>query len=225
MQNRSLFGALLLAALAIPLTSCGTDPDLTSITIIPSAVTTTMSGGLIVQYIAIGNYTHPGHAATTKDITDEATWSSAFPQLVTIGTNNGTAVVTGEGWGVGVITAAAPGFHGDITATASFTIQQPPQTTTGNDATSLVLVPHTAPNGDVQFTAVGHAIDGTTVALSSQPKWVSTDNMVATIDAATGLASRVGPGTSRVAAIYTNPDGTQAIGVTRLNVAPSVAAN
>ncbi len=225
MQNRSLLGAVLLAGLVIPLTSCGTDPDLTSISIIPTDVTTSDSGGLIVQFIAVGSYMRPGHAAVTKDLTTQATWTSAFPQLITIGEQTGTATVTGEGWGTGVVTAAAPGFNGLITATASFTIQQPPSTT-GNvqDITSLVLVPHSAPGG-VQFTAVGHTKDGTEVALTSQPKWISTDNMVATIDKASGLATRVGPGRSTVTAIYTNPDGTQAVGVTHLNVAPSAATN
>lgn len=226
MRKSSLLGALLLASLAIPLTSCGTDPDLTSISIIPSDVTVSDSPGLIVQFIAVGSYTHPGHAAVTKDITDEATWSSAFPQLVEVGAHTGIAVVTGGGWGDAVITAAAPGFHGFITGTATFTIQQPSTSSDAvRDVTSLVLVPRSGANGSVQFTAVGHTQDGTTVALARQPKWVSTDNMVATIDTASGVASRVGPGTSRIAAIYTNPDGTQAIGVTRLNVAPSVAKN
>lgn len=223
MQKSMLLGALLLAGLSIPVTGCGTDPDLTSINIVPTDVTVSDSPGLIVQFIAVGSYTRPGHAAVTKDITEEATWSSAFPQLVEVGEHTGTGVVTGEGWGDAVITAAAPGFHGFITGTATFTIQKPDSSDAVHDVTSLVLVPRTGANGGVQFTAVGQAQDGTTVALARQPKWVSTDNMVATIDAASGLASRVGPGSSRISAIYTNPDGTQAVGVTRLNVAPAAA--
>jgi hypothetical protein len=224
MQKRSLFGALLLAGLAIPLTSCGTDPDLTSIAITPGSVTTSDSAGLQVQFIAVGSYTRPGHTPVTKDLSNQVTWTSAFPQLTLID-GTGLATVTGEGWGTGVISAAAPGFHGVIVGTANFVIQQPPtQSASVHDVTSLVLVPRSAPVG-VQFTAVGHTQDGTTIALASQPKWTSTDNMVATIDAASGLASRVGSGTSRISAVYTNPDGTQAVGVTRLNVAPSSASN
>lgn len=222
MQNRTLLGAVLLAGLA--LTSCGTNPDLTSITVSPGTVTTSETAGLVVQFTAIGSYTRPGHVAITKDITSQVTWSSTFPQFVTVN-SSGLATVTGYGYGTGSINAAEEGFHGILGGSGAFTISAPPTTSSpANDAVSLLLVPHSAPDG-VQFTALGRTQDGTTIQLSSQPRWVSTDNMVATIDASTGLASRVGPGTSRITAIYTNPDGTQAVGVTSLNVAPSVAAN
>ena len=61
--------------------------------------------------------------------------------------------------------------------------------------------------------------DGTMFKLTGQPKWTSTDNEVATIDEATGLVSTLGAGRSTIVAVYTNPDGTTAVGVTHLFVA------
>lgn len=216
MRDRSLFGAVLLACLILPITSCSDNPDLTSITVNPGAVTTSMTNGLSVDFTAIGYYTHPGHAAITKDITTTATWTTAFPQFVTIGAHTGVAVVTGYGYGVGDIYATAPGFHGAIVGTATFTIQQPSSTAV---VTSLVLVPSAKSAGNaVQFTAVGRTSDGATVKLNGQPTWVSTDNQVATIDQNTGVVTKLGLGRTTITAVYRNPDGTTAVGKTYFNI-------
>jgi hypothetical protein len=175
-----------------------------------------MSAGLQVQFTAIGNYTRAGHTPITKDITSEVTWSSAFPQFVTLNTA-GLATVTGYGYGVANIYASAPGFHGDIVGAASFTIQQP---TTSGAITQLSIVQHALSNGTVQFTAMGKTNDGKLMQLESQPKWTSTDNLVATIDEASGLATTIGRGRSTITAVYTNSDGTTAVGVTHLDVTP-----
>ncbi len=225
MQNRSLFGALLLAAFAIPLSSCGTEPSLTSITVSPSTMTATPTTGLQTYFIAIGNYTRPNHAPVTKDITDQVAWSSSIPQMVTV-SNTGVATVTGDVIGNSYIFASAPGFHGDIIGSANFIVALPPSTS-GNSvaATGLSIAESRSSDGKVRFTAVGKTSDGRTIKLAGQPKWISTDNMVATIDQATGIATTIGPGRTTVAAVYTNPDGTTAVGVTHFNVASSVATN
>jgi hypothetical protein len=216
MRHRFIFGALLLACSVVPLTSCTNDVPLTSITINPGSVTTSMTEGLQVHFTAIGSYTRAGHTPITKDITNEVTWSTAFPQFVTIA-STGVATVTGYGYGDGNIYASAPGFHGDIVGSATFTIQQP--TTTGA-ITSLSIVQHALSNGTVQFTAMGKTNDGRLVQLEGQPRWTATDNLVATIDQASGLATTIGRGRSTITAVYTNPDGTTAVGVTHLDVAP-----
>jgi len=220
MLQRSFLGALLLVGALVPLTSCTNDPSLTSIAVSPNAVSTSMTPGLLVYFTAVGSYTHPGHTAVTKDITSAVTWSTSFPQFVSIQANgNGVATVTGYGYGDGQISAAAPGFHGDIVGTATFTIQKP--TTTTGVVRSLQLVPANGGTGlDVQFKALGVTADGATVELRGQPVWVSTDNMVATIDKASGLLTKVGPGQTTVTAVYTNPDGTTAIGKTAFTIQP-----
>jgi len=216
MRDRLSFGALLLAGLILPMTSCSNNPELTSITVNPGAVTTSMTNGLTVDFTAIGSYTHPGHAAITKDITTSVTWTSAFPQFVTVGTNTGVAEVTGYGYGVGDIYATAPGFHGDIVGTATFTITQPPPT---GSVTTLLLYPAAKSAGNtVEFTAMGRTADGQTVKLNGQPRWVSTDNQVATIDQTTGVVTKLGLGRTTITAVYKNPDGTTAVGKTYFNI-------
>jgi len=219
MHYRSSLGALLLIGALAPLTSCSTSPSLTSITVDPATVTTSFSAGLQVEFIAIGNYTVPGHTAVTKDITDQVNWTSSFNQMVTID-SAGVATVQGVGYGNAAIYAAYPGFHGDIVGTAAFTVSAP-TTTPAIKSLSLIQDSKTSaePNSTVQFTAMGKMADGTLVKLTGQPKWTSTDNEVATVDEATGLVSTLGAGRSTIVAVYTNPDGTTAVGVTHLFVA------
>jgi Big-like domain-containing protein len=218
MRYRSSLGALFLTGVLLPVTSCSSNPELTSITVNPATVTTSMSAGLYVNFTAIGYYTHPGHTAVTQDITDQAVWSSSFPQFVTINATNGVATVTGYGYGIGAIYASAPGFHGDVVGSSAFTISPP--TAPSGGAQTLALVPSKSADGAVRFTAIGRTEDGKTVQLAGQPEWVSTDNMVATIDKATGLLTTIGSGRTTITAVYTNPDGTTAIGKTYFNVQP-----
>ncbi|HUB28491.1 MAG TPA: Ig-like domain-containing protein [Terracidiphilus sp.] len=220
MRYRSSLGALLLIGGLLPITSCSTSPSLTSITVDPASVTTSFSAGLQVEFIAVGNYTRPGHTPVTMDITDQVTWTSSFQQMVTIN-SQGVATVQGFGYGNGNIYAAYPGFHGDIVGTAAFTVSAPSSTpavrslTLTHDSTATAV-----PNATVQFTATGKMNDGSMAKLSGQPKWTSTDNQVATIDESTGLLTTLGVGRTTIVATYTNADGTTAVGVTRLYVTP-----
>ena len=215
MRDRSTLGALLLIGIAVPLTSCGVSPSLTSITVNPTTVTASMTGGLQTDFTAIGNYTRPGHTAVTKDLTDQVTWTSSWPQFVTID-SSGVATVTGYGYGTGSMYASAPGFHGDIVGSATFNISQP-QTTGG--AVKLSIYPAAQSAGaTVRFVAVGQTAEGQTVKLTGEPTWISTDNQVATIDQNTGVVSKLGIGRTTITAVYNNPDGTTAIGKTFYNV-------
>lgn len=220
MRDRSLLGALLLAAIAVvPITSCTTTASLTAIAVSPTAVTATPSFGLQNQFTAIGTYSRPGHAAITKDITNQVNWASATPQMVTVD-QTGLATVTGAVIGNTTISASAQGFHGIIVGSATFTVQNP--TTTGGVTglaigTSLRSLPTVG--STVQFTALGKTANGATAKLSGEPVWTSTDSEVATIDKATGVLTTLGGGHTTVIATYTNPDGTTAVGVTHLLVA------
>ncbi len=211
----SWVGALSLVGALIPLTSCSVNPALTSITINPAAVTTTPTTGLYVDFTAIGSYTRPGHAAVTRDITDQVTWTSSFPQLVVVNSSTGVATVTGLGTGVGSIYAAAPGFHGDIVGTGTFTVS-----VTAGAVRTLSLIPAGKDaSGAVQFKAIGNTGNGESIDVTSQTTWVSTDSEVATIDKASGLVSTLAPGRTTITAVYRNPDGTTALGKTYFNVA------
>jgi hypothetical protein len=224
MLHRSFLGAFALIGVLAPLTSCSSNPELNAITIDPAAITASDSPGLYTDFIAIGSYTRPGHTPITKDITNQVIWSSANPQIVSMNSSTGVATVTGEGYGILAIYASAPGFHGDVVGTSAFTVTAPATASLKGAVTSLSITQDSKAavpaNSTVQFTALGKMADGSLVKLEGQPKWASTDSEVASIDEANGAASALGEGRSTIVAVYTNPDGTTAVGATHLYVAP-----
>ena len=103
MNLRYRLATLAVAVLCtIGLPSCGHDQQLVSIDIQPSTETfgdsntpVPADAGLNVQLRALGNYIHP---PVTKDITDQVTWSSNTPQMVTV---NSTGLITATGGSCG----------------------------------------------------------------------------------------------------------------------------
>lgn len=98
--------AILLCVIGVP--SCGHEQELVSIIIQPGVETfgsatiqVIEDRGLNVQLKALGNYIHP---PVTKDITDQVTWASNTPQMVTV-SSTGVITATGEACGGSLITA------------------------------------------------------------------------------------------------------------------------
>ncbi len=98
--------ATVLSAIGLP--SCGHPQQLVSIAIQPavetfgSATTPVIDdSGLNVQLQALGSYIHP---PVTKDITDQVTWASNTPQMVTV-SSTGVITATGQACGGTLITA------------------------------------------------------------------------------------------------------------------------
>jgi len=97
-MNRKWFSiaALIIAGiLLLSVSSCGDKQELTSISIQPSVETFGASNipviddaGATVQLRALGTYVHP---PVTKDITDQVTWFSNTPAMVTV---NSTGLIT-----------------------------------------------------------------------------------------------------------------------------------
>jgi Bacterial Ig-like domain (group 2) len=214
MRDRSFLGALLLVGALVPLTSCTVSNKLTSIVVSPATLSAT--AGVTWQFTAIGYYTRPDHATRTKDITSEVTWASSSAQMVTV-SNTGFASVTGISYGNTVISASAQGFKGIIVGTASVTV--PPPTTSNNAVTSVSIQKTVLPDGSVKFSATGKTAEGAPVELTGKLKWTSSDSDVASIDAATGTATSLGPGRTTITVLYTNPDGTNAVGTAHWSVA------
>jgi len=232
MRYRPLLGILLISALMVPLTSCTDDPSLTSIVISPTAFTTTLvllpngniapsSEQATLQYQAIGYYTHPYHAAMTKDLTSQVTWFSPTPWMVTV-SSTGLATATGGGTGYTEISASMHGFHGIVVSNQStFSVNLPSSATT-SDIVAVAISP-TAPTitgtgKTVSFIATGTTGTGSTEDVTNTVVWTSSDQNVATIGAKTGLATTVGTGSSFIIATYTNADGLQATANTQLTV-------
>ncbi|MGA7342541.1 MAG: Ig-like domain-containing protein [Terracidiphilus sp.] len=218
MRYRPLLGVLLLTCVLAPLTGCVASPSLTSITVSPGTMNFGGSG-LTAQLRAVGFYTHPGHPAETKDITDSVTWSSSAVQCVTVD-NTGMITSGGNICSNILVTASAPGFNGFISGTMTVNVTQPTGggggATGGTDVTSISLIPPSqtvpAPGDTAQFIAIGTTSSGATVSLDGYAAWTSSSPQIATIGSATGLATAVSQGSVTITALYTNADGTAATG-------------
>jgi hypothetical protein len=110
-MNRKWFSVAALVAIAISLvsvSSCGNKQELVSISVQPGVETFGASNipviddaGAQVQLRALGTYVHP---PVTKDITNQVTWSSNTPQMVTVD-GTGVITVTGGPCGATIISA------------------------------------------------------------------------------------------------------------------------
>lgn len=226
MFRRPLLGAMLLGCGLMFLTSCTSTPSLTSITVSPSAMNFG-GAGLTTQLTAIGSYTHAGHPAVTKDITNQVTWASSTPECVTV---NSTGLITSGGNTCSniLITASAPGFNGDITGTMTVNVTQSSGGGggTNSDVASISIIPAaqtvSAPPQTAQFTAIGTTASGQTVDLTKSATWSSSSTAVGTVNAV-GLATGVNKGTTNITAVYTNADGTVATGTATFTVLAGAA--
>lgn len=229
MPYRPPVSALLLLSLALPLTSCVNSPSLTSISISPTSMNFG-GAGLTGQLIAIGSYSHPGHPAATRDITNQVTWESSATGCVTV--SNTGLITSGANSCTGIlVTAKAPGFPGVITANMTVNVTQPTTGGTGpagaGDVTSISIIPgaQSVPTvGDTaQFLAIGTTSTGVTENLNGLVSWTSSSPQIATIGAASGLATAVGQGTATITALYTNVDGAAATGTANFTVLSGVS--
>jgi hypothetical protein len=98
------------AVTLLSLSSCGRSQQLVSIQVQPSSETFGLSStpvaedaGLQVQLKAYGTYIHP---PVTKDITNEVTWFSNTPQMMTVN-STGLVTVTGVSCGATLVSATS----------------------------------------------------------------------------------------------------------------------
>ncbi|HWX91231.1 MAG TPA: hypothetical protein VNY29_01255 [Terriglobales bacterium] len=92
--------AILVGVFAVP--GCSEGQKLVGITVLPQNESITGSGG-IVNYQAIGNYTHPPES---KDLTHSVVWTSSSPQVISIDPATGEAI-SGGGCGTNILITAA----------------------------------------------------------------------------------------------------------------------
>jgi uncharacterized protein YjdB len=203
MRNRALSGALLLAGLILPLSSCTSNSGLDSVAISPTSQS--LNVGQTAQFTATGTFGNASHEST-KDITSSVTWSSTSPTVASV---TSTGLVTAVGAGTTTITANAQGFAGPISSSATVTVGS----TTGSGGSggavvSLAIIPAAqtvATAGQTtQFIAIGTTSNAATEYLTNSVAWSSSNQQIATIGGATGLATAVGAGTTTITAIYTD---------------------
>ena len=163
----------------VTLSGTGTAATLVSIAVTPNPATVAVNGQL--QFTATGTFSDQ----STKDVTAQSTWMSSDTETATIGANTGLA--TGGSAPGGPITITAT--DGTVSGTSQLTV-------TGSSVTlkSIAVTPNPvtiAKNGTQQFTATGTFSDNSTKDVTAQSHWISSDTDVATIGAATGLATGV----------------------------------
>lgn len=157
---RGCLAFILVCIISIVALSCGDPQELVSITIQPGTETfgaanipVTQDAGAQVQLTAYGTYIHP---PVTKNITDQVTWSSDDPQMVTV-TSGGLITVTGGPCGGTIISASV------TTNSDSSGVSSTGALVTGNMTANVVCFTGSGPLVTVDFAGTG---SGT---ISSQP--------------------------------------------------------
>jgi hypothetical protein len=181
-----------------------TGVTITSITVIPGAQSVA-SPGQTTQFIAIGTTS----SGSTVNLAGQVAWSASSAQIATIGVSSGLAAAIGQG--TATITALYAANGTTVAGTASFSVQGG----TTEKYTAVTIIPGaqalSASGQTGQFIALATSGSNgllTDVTSSAQLKWSSSIPTVATVGAATGLATGVSAGNTTVTAELTNTDGT-----------------
>lgn len=102
------FQVLMLGLFTLGLINCGHDQQLVSIAVQPEKesfgagnIPVSANAGATVQLRALGSFIHP---PVTKDITDQVTWDSNTPDIVTV-SSTGLLTATGVACGDALVTA------------------------------------------------------------------------------------------------------------------------
>jgi hypothetical protein len=153
-----------------------------------------------LQYAASAVYSD----GSTRDVTALATWSSSNTAVVTLSNAASShGLATGAGAGVATVKAIYQG----VTATTGITVKS------GKLSTIAVTPnPATVSKGSkLQLTAMGTFNDGVVLNITSQCRWTSSRNAVATVSG--GLVSGVSAGTATITAQKGNRSGAATVTV------------
>ena len=176
---------------------------LTSIEIVADAPA--IAGQTSTRLKAIGNYS----GLFTRDITDQAVWSSDTPTVAAFVTPAEPSRVTGVAPGSATLTASV----GNVSAPFGLTVTS--ATVTG--VTISPAAPNVATGLTIQFRATGTFSDSTTQDLTFDSAWASSDATVATVGNEAGnkgLARALAAGTATISATFGGISGTTPLTVT-----------
>jgi hypothetical protein len=154
---------------------------LLSVTVSPG--TPNVPKGLTQDFVATGHYTD----GTTQDVTTAATWTSSDTSVATISNASGTEgrATALQNTGMTTITASVPRLvGGPVTDTAVMSVRN--ATLASIDVTPAAsTIAHLTSQ---RFIAIGTYSDSTTRDLTSSVTWSSSDNSIAVVSNAQGLA-------------------------------------
>ena len=168
---------------------------LTSIVVTP--VSPTVKKKRTLQLTATGEYDD----GTTRDLTTLATWTALDPSLATVSTSG---LVTGVSKGAARVTTAYAG----ISTTTTVQVANP-------SVTKLTITPGSVSvkvGGTSQLKAVATYSDGSTVDVTKDVDWVSSNVKVATVTK--GLVTGKGKGSTTMKATCEGVSATAAVTVT-----------
>lgn len=169
---------------------------LQTITVSPGSVT--VPAAYQKQFTAMGYYSD----STSQDITATVSWSTFDSGVATISNASGSqGLLTAQAAGSTTVLAQLSGVSGNATVTV-----------TGETLSSIAVSPATATiasNATQQFTATGTFSGNTTLDLTRQVVWASSNTAAATIDQK-GLATAGSSltGTTTISAAKSNKTGT-----------------
>lgn len=119
-RHRLMLGAVLVLAV-VSGASCGHERKLVSVAVQPDGATFgTPDPNAQVIFTALGTYIHP---PDTRDITDQVTWKTDVPQLITV--DKGVVSPTGAGCGIANIYASMKDGGNLVTGSATITVKDP----------------------------------------------------------------------------------------------------
>lgn len=213
-------GALVAVGAALSLPSCGHHQKLVSLTVQPpTALYPTPQAGQ-VDFSAIGSYIQP---PATKDITNQVTWSTDVPELLTLNYQGvpGAVAPNGKGGcGVADIIATAPEGTGGganiVPGYATVTVNNPIQVNCPGFGTETTLsVQVTGPGTVISATGsidcptlcIADVAVGATVGLTAEPQSGATVNWASGCTASSGNSCSVTipSGGANVLATFTGP--------------------
>ena len=206
----NLFWSGLLIALL--LSGCGWDgtatrhndfTPLTSIEIV--AVSSTIAAHTSTRLSVKGNFS----GLYTRDITDQATWSSDSPSVAGFATQASPSRVTGLVPGAAILTATV----GSISASLNLTVSPATITT----MTITPANPSIAMGLNTQFAASGTFSDSTTQDLTFDAAWASSAPDTATVSDSAGtkgFAQAMAVGSATISATFDGISGTTLLSVT-----------
>ncbi len=181
-----------------------TDATLVSVAVTPANPTTPK--GFTAQFIATGTYTDN----STQILTDSVTWTATDTNLVDISNTAGSrGLATALNVGTTTVTASIGGITGNTSMTVTNAV-----------LVSIALTPVTPTTNVTQvekFVATGTYSDNSTLNLTTQVTWTSSDTnkvSISNVPGAQGFATALTPGTSTITAARDGITGTTLMTVT-----------
>ncbi len=184
----------------------------------------TVPSGAKIQASAVGTFSD----GSTQDLTSQVTWTSSQTSVATVSNASGTqGLITGQSPGAANIVATLS----SVTATISITVTNATLASINVSPPSLSV----ADGFSTALTATGNYSDGSTLNITTQVNWLTSDGSVIQVSNAAGSKGRVtavAPGSAVVNATLSGVTGTSRVTVTSATLSsievtpasPSVAA-